>query len=655
MLNPQYLPENQGPLRSRRSIEQVYPYPGQNERKSGSMNSLPPSMPELDFKSPKSREFYQIEAPHFRKHSYAGFISPQAGTMPHALTGNKPLFTSSNKTRTIIEPSNAYQEVQSWKKGYQNNVLMQNGFNLVAANPSLMGVKENKSDSQNETPPKDFAIKVKKPDGSQSIRHKSLFQAELRHIITDQLGGSKNNVPDILDQIHSSTHESQDASEGSDQKAQDQVQAQIKPQRDRKRYRTLKEKDPFSKDDLFLFSPERPPRIKTQVIGKAPAGRIQALPSRQSTIKEESPNGVLNQLDFFSRHYPTHQNLDYGRTKVKKGKKQEASLNTSIELLNAKGRLVALSWMMVLPRLLKREARKKFRARQATAITDFRNSYGGIVNALCYYFFSTLRPELEQIFKGKTSYCIVQGEESGLFGKKTFSKETLDERVNIGINPYLRNIFNKLLSNQAGMKLPRYILKFLCSISENGCVPLPDFYTGFELKRLRFSTIGSLKHLQPEHSKMVIAIFMLGRILVYYILLNQATYGPKPDTKNRKAQRNAKVIASIISIVIEDIVKSTVPFAYKHQSAELHALPALKEGRLVAIDPYKKNTAPKEETQHVEHFIEGVYTKEDLEYYFTYRKDDVVRIRTFVQVWVDQIYAITHEYYLQNKKECLNR
>lgn len=322
-----------------------------------------------------------------------------------------------------------------------------------------------------------------------------------------------------------------------------------------------------------------------------------------------------------------------------------------VQVTQKKRSLASVCWLLVLPCLIKKEARRKYTTRKVSSIATFQSNYNDVINSLKFYFLNSLSDQLEQIFTQTTSICLVQRQDTGFFGKKRLSNDTLQNRVQKSVNPIISNLFQSLFGTLRGTRMPEHVISFLCSISENGCVPPPEFYTDFELRRLSFSALGSLKYLHPQQSKMVLGVFVLGKVLLHRMLLHpqeEMAFGPKLDPKNRKAKRNVKMIASILFIILEDIIKSTAEVNLRTNPQSLQRVPAIKGGRLVLGESKEDEEAMLNQKFDSDSIIQGLYSKEELGYYFKARQDDVKAISCWMMKWIDELYAITNEYYLAN-------
>lgn len=412
------------------------------------------------------------------------------------------------------------------------------------------------------------------------------------------------------------------------------------------KYRSVLDSEPNSESDLES-SPSSDPTPKNDTESN---GSISLVPSKKNSSHQQN----TTQTSVYLEERNSYVSMMVPEAVNKRRLSNYSSSNSKSHNLSA------LCWLAVLPEIYTNEAKKKYKLRRTIALGDFHNNYIGITKAVKTFFLDAVGEQLEDLFNEKQSMCLTQKEESGIFGKKELSTETLEERVTQLIKPKIRVFFDKLIAATTSSNMPDFLLRFLASISENKCVPPTQFYTEFELKRLRFNSYGCLKGLTGDHSRMILCIFMLSKVLIYMLILHpweEIKYGPKPDRKNKIVMRNIKTFASILSNSIEDFVRSSVPVSHIRQRnvPSKWCIEAVKRGHLVFDDGKQRDLGSPTEENRFDGVIEGLYSKSKLGYFFKQRKQDTLHIRSLIQAWVDKVYGLSHNYYLSRQREVLGR
>mmetsp|Transcript_29161 Transcript_29161/g.26570 ORF Transcript_29161/g.26570 Transcript_29161/m.26570 type:complete len:185 (+) Transcript_29161:1588-2142(+) len=122
------------------------------------------------------------------------------------------------------------------------------------------------------------------------------------------------------------------------------------------------------------------------------------------------------------------------------------------------------------------------------------------------------------LYNETISLVVVQGLDKGIFGgSKKLSTKDIGKRGAIMVKKLI-NVMTALIDATNGEKLPAEFLRFLASISGNLCIPPQDYFTEFELYRLRFTYYATLKDVSPMMIKMICGLFILLRVLILKFL-----------------------------------------------------------------------------------------------------------------------------------------
>jgi len=106
---------------------------------------------------------------------------------------------------------------------------------------------------------------------------------------------------------------------------------------------------------------------------------------------------------------------------------------------------------------------------------------------------------------------------------------------------------------------PTQTLHFLSRLCENESYLPPNYFTDFEINRLHFGYLGTLKHMNPERVKLIIGGIVFIRVFVHIILMQ-----PWDAFSLSKDKFNVEKIFNIGSVwynVAMELFKSSVPLS----------------------------------------------------------------------------------------------
>lgn len=306
-------------------------------------------------------------------------------------------------------------------------------------------------------------------------------------------------------------------------------------------------------------------------------------------------------------------------------------------------------WVMVYGNLVLRDTHHRVRRRKTTVRKTILDTYTAFHLDAQKFFLDYAGTHIRALYQEKKSMGLAGVEKKGFFGSKSLSQKEIENRVQNLIMPKLRALLNALINQITPETFPRSLSNFIASISENQCTPPDRFLFDFEIRRLGFTHFGTLKNMTELHSKMIIGMFLLVRVLIYQFLvspwkeLKDVMIGASKDdpiTKN-----NLKNIASIFYHVVMDLFRGKVPVINNNQvflTAELKIRPKIE--RLKTEENAEENIKSQDED-----VIQGLYTKKELASFFSEHPQDVNQLKGLVEELLKSVYKLTHQNYLDAK------
>jgi len=240
-------------------------------------------------------------------------------------------------------------------------------------------------------------------------------------------------------------------------------------------------------------------------------------------------------------------------------------------------------------------------------------------------------------------------------GKKITPKET--ETRTTEIHKILKIMVDGLVNNCKEGVIPDDLVALLGDISNDYAYPPQSFLFPFEVNRLSFTHNASLKDTTAPKVQMVCAFFVLIRILLGELIL-------KPSQANDKAQqtdmvfRNIKTIASILLIIITDLLRSRVLIQNNNQNHLDTEIKIKARSQPIPFQPPMdlKDEGNEEEGKKKkddpEVPISGLYNKEQLAPFFS-KKPFVDEIKALIEGWCNAIEPIVTNKYKERHKELI--
>ncbi len=81
----------------------------------------------------------------------------------------------------------------------------------------------------------------------------------------------------------------------------------------------------------------------------------------------------------------------------------------------------------------------------------------------------------------------------------------------------MKQIFNKLIVNIGN--IPSVLLHLLAPLIQEEGFLQNDYFSQFEINRMKFGPFGNLKEMNPQRAKLIIGGVILMRVLIYYFIM----------------------------------------------------------------------------------------------------------------------------------------
>jgi len=339
----------------------------------------------------------------------------------------------------------------------------------------------------------------------------------------------------------------------------------------------------------------RPPRIKKQ---KTKRSKTKSLKSLKNAILEE-------------------EDYEAASATLKEHKKKKARY-----------RLMSISWLLLYGKLL-------YQAKKKTTIFN-RNKFDSTVS-------STLA-QIHQIFQdyivqaaGQEIFTMLTETKQNYIFTDPFAKQKKSEQKSTALLTHLSFIFNKLIMQIS--LLPNKVFDLLkLFTTENAFLP-NDYFTAFELSRIKFGGFGTVRDMHSGGIKLIIGGIFLARIFLHSIIMHPWNHLNQPKTKFKIEQ--ILNVGSILYHVIMIVLKSSVPAYQNNQSFLSFDLKVRPKKKLLQAldDPLSEKGFQIEKDQSKDgDIIEGFYTKLQLRPFFEDTKPKFEELKSLVSGCLDFLY-----------------
>lgn len=402
-------------------------------------------------------------------------------------------------------------------------------------------------------------------------------------------------------------------------------------------------------DNDVRFRTERAPMDEGRKPRKPSTQRIESLNEMPFDDEEDDGEGKPARRKLTSRKNTRTKTIKKTITVV-----SQEEINKMKQEKKAKARkaLKNILWAAAYPKLILAFTRRKVIRRKTTVYKTIIDGFGYFNNNAQDFFAENLFKQIKAFYLERKSMVLTSGEEKGLFGSKKISSDEIEDKVKNLIMPKMRALLNQLIHCTMEGTFPVQLAEFIANISENGCAPPNHFLFEFEIRRLQYTHYGTLKNLTDNHSKMIIGMFLLMRVLIYQFFVKPWTEirkGSKldPPGKEDQTKLNLKTIASILYHCLMDLYKSKLPVIPGNQNFLPPELKIKPRTDILHTERGKDEEAKKKSAE--EDVIEGLYTKKQLEGFFVTKATDANQVKASLNEVLNNIYASTHKVYLAKK------
>jgi len=206
----------------------------------------------------------------------------------------------------------------------------------------------------------------------------------------------------------------------------------------------------------------------------------------------------------------------------------------------------------------------------------------------------------------------------------------------------------KIASEQA---LFSSIFKFLGMLCGNKGIPPQNFFSEFELARMQFSNVATLKNMPSLRSKFIIGTFFLIRIIIYMLLI-KPWENVKKIKKTTFLNKNLKSISSVFYHIVMDHFRLTVLPIPNNQSF----LPPENRVRPCKNLPFvgyeeELNNEQEKKINLKEEIIIGLYSRKKLLEFFNENKTEIEKLQNKIDEWLDIMFNMTDKIYNEERKK----
>jgi len=202
-------------------------------------------------------------------------------------------------------------------------------------------------------------------------------------------------------------------------------------------------------------------------------------------------------------------------------------------------------------------------------------------------------------------------------------------------------IFKNITNNMSSLSKP--VIRFLSTLSENGSVLPSNYFSEFELNRLEFGSLGTLRKMDPEKSKLIIGGITLVRVLIHMIIMQPwNTFNMSHDKFNIEKLLN---IGSVLYNVVMELFKVTTPLIENSQKSvpfTIKVSPKKKTLNVFAESSIEKGFVIRKDLSRDGEILAGLYSKQQLACFFSERKRIVQELKEMMQECLDAFYEKTH-------------
>ncbi len=114
-------------------------------------------------------------------------------------------------------------------------------------------------------------------------------------------------------------------------------------------------------------------------------------------------------------------------------------------------------------------------------------------------------------------------------------------------------------------KIPEALVEVLSPLVKDESFLQNDYFSGFEIKRMKFGPFGSIKEMSPQRVKMIIGGIIIMRVLIYNFIMRPWEVYKQQEKSKFKIDKLLN-IGSILYNTMMGIFKLSVPAYEKNQS-----------------------------------------------------------------------------------------
>ncbi|CAD8113201.1 unnamed protein product [Paramecium sonneborni] len=203
-----------------------------------------------------------------------------------------------------------------------------------------------------------------------------------------------------------------------------------------------------------------------------------------------------------------------------------------------------------------------------------------------------------------------------------------------------------ILENLKESNFNSEFFSFLAQITQNFKFPPDQYFFNFEISRLEFNSSGTIKNIKVQQQKMVLAFFIMIRILGFTILYAPWTLGINTIKKTSILETNSLIIVSVIQeLVVGDFREIKVLKDNQNHLRNELKINARPQGPLKIIPDPKTQEEKMELQTQLEPLIYPTYTHQEMKDQFEKQIEWVENMRDIFDEIYTKIIKMTNSWH----------
>jgi len=299
----------------------------------------------------------------------------------------------------------------------------------------------------------------------------------------------------------------------------------------------------------------------------------------------------------------------------------------------ALARIMGLGWTIVLPRLLYKMTRNKAMKQRKRFEESISGTIGQIYELSKMWIEDSAGKEIQAMLKD-----VKDVSNNFIFTNIHANLAKKAEKPCVALMAHFKLIFNKLYVCLDSF--PSALLELLGPIVKEDTFMQHDYFSIFEIKRMKFGPFGSLREMGPQRVKLILGGIILMRVLIYSFIM-RPWEAFKQDKTKFKIDKLLN-IGSILYNTVMGIFKLSVPAYDNNQSfLAVEHVTNPKKNVLQAVDnlvPEKGFVPVEKDLTRDSEIISGFYAGHQLSAFFVSHKKIAEELKPLIGGWLDALY-----------------